>query len=291
MANVLIAYDNRIDEATLSGSTWTTALPLSNLQDKILTKVARASGLSTQLIATWPRPIPIRLVGLIRHNLTALSKIRITLENADGELNKTRSPYWPASPNDWKSAHIGRRFPLRSWEDQDFICGEPRDTARSRFSRISHFDLGKTYSVKRLTIELNDAASTTTKYIQIGRLFVGKAWSPEINYGSGAKIWYENITDKRRALGGTLYTDLRANFRVIQFGLGFLTEDEALGLGLDMQKTIGDSDECLVNLDPDNINFKNQITLMGRVRQLSPLEQSARIDYPWSTGYEIEEIV
>lgn len=275
--SVLIAYDNRTDEGTISGSGWSAELPLENLQNKIITKVARVESSSASLSVSWNNPIPIRVVGLIRHNLTQDATVTITLKSQAGSALYSSSKRWK-----------GRPFALREWEEPDFISGEPRDTFRSRHSRITYIDCGKNFGVKTLTISIS---GNNMPYIQIGRLFTGKAWCPAINYQSGQKLWYEQITDKRRALGGTLYTDLRANYRVVQFGLSYLTQDEALGYAMNMQKNIGDSDECLVNLDPENGVYPDAMTLMGRVRQLSPVEQTARIDYPFSTAYEIEEIV
>jgi len=281
MANVLIAYDNRIDEATLTGgTTWYDTLPRSNMQNKILTKVARTTTDTATFTITWPRQIPVRVLGLIRHNLVQSVTVTAQLYNASNSLLGTFNSRWK-----------GRPWQLRDWIDPDFIAGEPRDTFRSRHSRITYLDFLKTYSVKTITVSITSNAESDNNKIQIGRLFAGQAWTPKINYASGQKLWYENITDKRRALGGTLYSDLRANYRIIQFGLGYLTEDEALGFALDMQKTIGDSDECLINLEPDNGRYPYAQTLMGRVRQLSPIERAARIDYPYSTAYEIEEIV
>jgi hypothetical protein len=282
MSNVLIAYDNRIDEATLSpASGWFGSLPITNMQDKIVTKVARTTEDSTEFDITWPKMIPVRVIGFIRHNLRQEVAITVNLYGQNGTNHLgTFNTRWQ-----------GRPWPLRDWIDPDFISGEPRDSFRSRHSRITYLDFIKTYSVKRLHVSISSNAASDNGKIQIGRLFAGKAWKPAINFQSGQKIWYENITDKRRSLGGTLYTDLRANYRITQFALSFLTENEALGFALDMQKTIGDSDECLINLDPDNGRYPYAQTLMGRVRQLSPIERIARIDAPYSTAYEIEEIV
>ena len=273
----LIAYDNRADEGTMTGEGWSAELPLKNMQNKILTKVARIENQTANFSLKWDRPIPIRVIGLIRHNLSQEATVNIKLKNSANNTIYESSKRWK-----------GRPFIMREWADPDFIAGEPRDTFRSRHSRITYIDCGRNFGAKSIDVSVTEQK---LNYIQVGRLFVGKAWSPKINYQSGQKIWYEQITDKRRALGGTLYTDLRANYRVIQFGLSYLTQDEALGYAMDMQKNIGDSDECLVNLDPDNTVYPYAMTLMGRVRQLSPIEQIARIEYPFSTAYEIEEIV
>jgi hypothetical protein len=288
MSNILIAYDNRIDEATLSGGSWVNSLPLSNVQDRVITKVARTTNRTTesmQFKISLPSVVPIRTVAFIRHNLTVSADMRITLsKNSDLSL--------PLNLPEWVRAYPSRPFILKSWNDPDFFCGEPRDTARSRFSRISYYLLPATVGARYILCEFRDPDTTKTgDYLQFGRVFIGKAWVPEINYAPGQRIWYENVTDRRRALGGTLYTDLRANFRVIQFALPWLTEDEALGFCLDMQKTIGDSDECIVNLEPSNTLFRNQLLLMGRVRTLAQIERSYRFEFPYSTTFEIEEIV
>ena len=51
----IFAYKNFFDSATLSGGSWLAALPLANIQDRRLAKLARSSTDSTadaQLLAT-----------------------------------------------------------------------------------------------------------------------------------------------------------------------------------------------------------------------------------------------
>ena len=76
-SRTLIAYGNRCDEGTLSGGTWLSTLPLANLQNRLIAKVARSSGTTTaatQFDINLGRARRIGMLSLIGHNLTVVQR-------------------------------------------------------------------------------------------------------------------------------------------------------------------------------------------------------------------------
>jgi hypothetical protein len=82
--NVMLGFPNRIDESSLSGGSWLAALPLANLKNRTLGKLARSTDLapaSTWLKMDLGAPRKIRALDLRNHNLSAGAKVRIRASN------------------------------------------------------------------------------------------------------------------------------------------------------------------------------------------------------------------
>lgn len=85
----LIAYPNRTDESTLSNGSWSVALPLSNLQDRNISHVARtndATVASTKFDLVLAKMRLIRVFGIVNHNFSNAATYRI---RASGEASAT----------------------------------------------------------------------------------------------------------------------------------------------------------------------------------------------------------
>jgi len=81
-----IAYPIRSDDATLSGGGWTTAFPLANLKDRLLSRVARSTNATlanTQLAADLGANRAARLISVHNHNLTLSARYRIRGRQAE----------------------------------------------------------------------------------------------------------------------------------------------------------------------------------------------------------------
>lgn len=96
MANITLGWNNRTDSGTLSGGSWQSTLPLSNLQNRQVQKVARstdATTASTQFQIDLGQARPIGVVGLIVHNIGVTGKVRIT--GADSPASFTNLTTFP----------------------------------------------------------------------------------------------------------------------------------------------------------------------------------------------------
>ena len=81
MSNITLAWQNRTDEGTLSGGSWLSTLPLTNLQNRQVQKVARSSAAttaSTQFQIDLGQPRAIGVVALVVHNISVSGYARIS---------------------------------------------------------------------------------------------------------------------------------------------------------------------------------------------------------------------
>lgn len=94
MANVFLAWQNRIDSASLSGGSWSAGLPLANLQSPVIQRVARSSSASTaatQFLVDLGVARPIGVMALIAHTITAPGKVRLMGSDATAALTNLLS--------------------------------------------------------------------------------------------------------------------------------------------------------------------------------------------------------
>ncbi len=85
MANIFLAWQNRADEGVLSGGSWLSALPLSNLQNRQVQKVARSASTATtatQFDIDLQGNKSIGVIALIVHNISVSGRVRFRAANA-----------------------------------------------------------------------------------------------------------------------------------------------------------------------------------------------------------------
>lgn len=81
MSNITLAWQNRTDEGTLSGGSWLATLPLTNLQNRQVQKVARSSAAttaSTQFQIDLGQSRTIGVIALVVHNISVSGYARIS---------------------------------------------------------------------------------------------------------------------------------------------------------------------------------------------------------------------
>lgn len=85
MANLTLSWSNRTDASTLSGGSWVATLPLSNLQNRQIQRVARSTNVavtSTQFQIDLGQARNIGVLALVAHNMAVTSKVRVTGSDA-----------------------------------------------------------------------------------------------------------------------------------------------------------------------------------------------------------------
>ena len=81
MANLTLAWNNRADSSALSGGSWQTTLPLTNLQSRQIQRVARSLNAltsSTQFRIDCGQARAIGVFALVAHSISVLGRVRIT---------------------------------------------------------------------------------------------------------------------------------------------------------------------------------------------------------------------
>ena len=267
MTNLILAYPNRTDEATLSGGSWQATLPLTNLQNRIQAVVARSTDAttgSTQFSIDIGKPRTIDLLALCGHNLSLDATLQvIASELSDFSVllyDSGATTVWPAL---FSSESL-------EWEDGNWWSGQISEELRATYPAnvIRRF----TQIAARYWKVLISDTGNADGFIQLGRLFISPVWSPVVNYDYGAGISWETDTTAERSLGGQDYFDRRAGRRVFRCQLSWLSEKEAYEKAWEFQRTLGTDGEVFVMADPDNVLHETRLSYLGRLRQLSPIE-------------------
>ncbi|RQR37855.1 hypothetical protein [Burkholderia sp. Bp9142] len=305
MANVLLGFPNRTDTATLSGGDWQT--PLSNLQDRRLSRVARSATAlkeATRFDVDLGVPRKVSLFAIVRHNLglNARYRIRVAQDSAfqnviydsaalPGEPSVSAnfalqqysvqgriwSPVWP------------RLFNTASldWEDPNWWDGRLPEEDRKGYPGLVLSVLHEPVFGRYVRFEFLDEGNVDG-YVELGRLFVSQAWTPKNNVTYGAGVGWEFDTTMDRAIDGTAYFDRKTGRRVQTLSLDWLSRDEAFGNVFEMQRAAGIDKEMLFVWDRDDPVNLIRRSFLGRQRKVNPLMLPFLDNY--TNAFEIEEI-
>lgn len=265
-SRTLIAYGNRIDEATLSGGGWNASLPLANLQNRLIAKVARSSNATlaaTKFDIDLGRARRIGMLALIGHNLTVVAKVRIRGDDASDFATPLYDSGWV---DVWPAGMIPPE--LLEWEDDNFWLGTLSDQARAGYQAPFIHRVATLPSLRYWRVEIDDTTNSDG-YIQIGRVFLSDVWQPERGPVIGAAQGMEDTSDVMSSLGGSEYFDLGAKPRGHRLTFPALTKAEAYGRLVDMQNLLGISGEILIDPDYADTENKPRIAFVGRFVSLS----------------------
>lgn len=286
MANVLLAWGNRADVATLSGGSWNASLPLTNLQTRQVQKVARTTNAllaSTQFVADMGSAKSINCVALVVHNMSAAALVRITACSNSGftspEYQSAWIEVWPAGV-----------IPISQleWEDDNFWLGTMTQEARAGYNSPFLHILPSSQFLRYWKIEVNDTFNPAG-YVNFGRLFMAQSWQPLHNMTYGANLGYDDPTEVVTSLTGAEYFDVRGKYRLHKFDLDFLSKEEVHQQIFEMQRLSGTSSEILVVPDKDDSTTFVQRSFVGRLKSISPVAQNHLAYY--TTSIEIKELL
>ena len=284
MSNVFLAYQNRTDQATLTGGTWQASLPLANLKKRLLSQVARstnATKAATQFTAQISQVKFIRTVSLCRHNLGTTAKVRVRLVNTSTTTTVYESGWQDAWPAIWNTVDL-------EWEFDNWWDGRPSADDIASYPSNHIVIAGNGAMANQIIVEIDDE-DNTSGYVQIGRLFIGSGFQPGENMAYGASLSWESRTNVQEAESGAEWFDQKAAFRVARFELPILSEAEAMGGVFELQRIADIHGEVLFIFDPDDTQQKLRRSFVGRLRSLSPIE------YPYfnnnASAFEIKELL
>lgn len=286
MAEIIqIGWRNYADTATLSGGSWASTLPLTNLQRRPLSKIARSTNaLTTSTVISIDMGSSSAIVGKVMlwgHNISQTGTIEITAGTTAGASDIYSSgvlSVWPAlAPEDLE------------WEDDNWWFGTLSDSDVEGYPIRFSADCGDNITARYWKIQITDT-SNADGYVEAGRLWMGPFWSPTINYAPGAGLSWEPRSDEQRSRGGVLYFDQQASVRVFSFQLSAVTDVEAWGTLMELQRTAGNAREVVVIPDPGDAQYGHKRDILGRLRKSDALT-IADIDGWQTAGFEVEELL
>lgn len=282
MANLIIAYPNRSDDAVLSGGSW--QAPLANLQTRLLAEVARSTNLqaaNTQLSIALTKERPALLLALVRHNLSRSATYRLTAGSAADLADLYDSGWLDVWPAIYPQSTLG-------WDSPSWWDGRIAEEDRAGYPANLVHVLSATVFARYWRLELSDA-DNPAGYVEAGRLYLAEQWQPIVNCSWGYGIGWEDKSGVEETLDGVEYFDQRPRYRVARFQLQHMSTDEAYGQAFELQRRQGVTGEVFLLSDPDDAIHRMRHSFLGRVRQLSPIEYASYNRHV--TAFEIKEIV
>jgi len=285
VANLKLGFPNRIDAATVSGGSWQSTLPLSNIKDRRLSRLARSTNAAlanTIINLDLGSAKTVGAVALVTHNLSASALVRVRGDDAADFATPLYDSGWK---NAWPSGVIPAE--LLEWEDDNFWLGTVSAEAIAGYQSPYINNIDSRPVLRYWRIEINDT-SNPSGYVQVGRVFIGDVWSVTNNYSGGAALGLEDSTGIESSIGGEEYFDVKKRFRVFQFSLDDLTDTEAYARVIDLQRLAGISGELLIIPNADDITNGFRRNFLGRLRSLSPMMQ---LNFRIKTAkFEVKEI-
>lgn len=236
--SAVLGYANQIDNSVLSGGNWNTSYPLTNLQNRYLSKAARStnvSALSTVISLDLGSTQRIGVVALVSHNMVVdLGMVRIVAYNDS----------------------------MTTIFDTGFINVYSGSDFSTTFAPVD---------ARYWKIYIDDRYNPAG-YVSIGRIFFGWRFKPTNGLDWNASISVESDTQVKRALGGPEYFEERPNRRVWQGRWSWLDDSEAYNTYLAIMRGTDTSREVYFIEDDADIYYRNQRRFLGRFRTLSPIE-------------------
>lgn len=267
MANLILSYPNRADAATLTGGSWQATLPVTNLQNRLQAVVARSSDATTtntQFKIDLGKSRVIDVLALCGHNFSLEAQVKITASDVSDYSVLTHDSDWFVV---WPALFSTLAL---EWEDDNWWSGQIDEETRASYPANVIYRPVQV-AARYWKVEIDDTANTDG-YVQIGRLFLGSAWQPLVNYDYGWSLGFESDTTVEKALGGQEYFDRRTGRRVFRCQLSWLSEQEAYERAWEIQRQLGHDGEVFVMADPDNNLYENRLAFLARLRQLTPIE-------------------
>ena len=286
MANIFLAWQNRTDEGILAGGSWLSNLPITNLQNRQVQKVARSNGTgasATKFDIDLGSAKSIGVVALVVHNISVTGSVRIT---ASDSVSFTTLYYDSGNVAVWPSGVIPQD--LLEWEDDNFWLGTISPEARAGYNSPYIYRVEGNLSLRYWRVEIDDT-SNSDGYVHIGRLFLSDVWQPTYGPRVGAALGMDDTSAIESSLGGSEYFDTRHRARVYRCDLQAMNSTEAYSRVLDLQNLLGIQGEILIDPDTADTANKPRRAFVGRMRSLSPVVESS--PGLFDTSFEIRELI
>ena len=321
ISNISLAYPNYIDSCTFARETagdFIASLPLANIQNHVLKKVARtkngvtstevtpkAGQISVTFGIVLPKARQIGCVAIARHNLTTNAKVRIRgFYNAD--FTNTALQIAAGATNQFDSGVDYFAYPrIFAPESGAYLFNDPNwwyGTIESEqlhsYTPLVTFYPNENKVCQSLVITIVDNGNADN-FIEFGRVFLGRCVEPKHNpeYGDLSQ-GYVDLTEVQRAGDNTKYFYVKPKMRTVSGVLKHLSKEEAFSGFYDAQREVGLSGELLYAFSkPEysgNINMTTDKNFYARTF-LCNFSELSPIDMPYVNGYatalKLEEII
>ncbi|HYF88968.1 hypothetical protein [Azospirillum sp.] len=235
--NAIFLYWNKADTATVTASS--AALPANRVQDPRPGRVWRATGYASESLTFDHGSAEDMTHGaVVNHNQDANGTIRCEVSNAadfSTHLYDSAVEAWP---------------PVAGFGSDRFgtsLGGYPILTGFADYRPFSLFDFGGTLTARYVRYTFTSSAEAGN--IQVGRIFTGIGYQPEVNFSYG---WSNEWADPSELVEteASFFVIRRQKYRVLRLSLENIPQAEALSALDDLKRIVGKSRDVLVVLFP-----------------------------------------
>lgn len=277
-SNLLMLFDNAADRASIVASSEAEDLVASNLQNHQRSVVWRSAAAGPQWIdiELSAEPWPVSVVALVDHNLGPDGVVRVqcwsdAVNGSDLVADVQVQPW--ASLMGYGSGPFGGGT----------YGGAAPAEFRQAFAPITFIPLPDYVGAQHWRVTLSDPHAS---YLQLGRLFIGRGWQPEINANQGWQIAYEDTTEFLESRGGQRYGNPKSPLRVLSAQLDWLSPAERTELQL-YQSLLGDHTPFITVVRPGETTDRILTSLYGAFQDRSV---AAGIHGVYQTPINIKEV-
>jgi len=285
MANAILAYGNLIDAASLSGGSWLPALPLTNLQDRRLGKIARSTtaGTSdTKFDIDLGSTKLFRVVALVNHNFSLAAQYRVRSSTVPTFASTVDDSGWV---DVWPVIYPFGTLP---WGHPSWWGGRTSAEIIAGYRAPVVYTLPVSSNAQYVRVEISDPTNGVG-YVNLGRVFIADGWQPVRNMVYGASLAWEDRSEVQEGPSGAEFYNPRAAPRVARIALENMSQDEAMATAFEIQRTAGVTQEVFFIWDPADDTHSLRREFLGRLRSLSPIENPG--PDRWRSPFEIKELL
>jgi hypothetical protein len=133
-----------------------------------------------------------------------------------------------------------------------------------------------------------DASGNPDGFLQWGRLYVCKPWQPPNHCNRGVRLLHDEQARRVETEGGASRVARRPRPRVLEFGVDFVSREEMLAEGYEIDSSRGISGDVAVVYDPDSPNL-HKMYLYGTMQSPEPMQEEDGDDF--SHAYKVRELL
>ncbi len=308
MQNMILATPVLSDAAILTGTASSGALGINNLKRMSLKQVYRAASGTAFIQADLLTPQTINLVALMGHSGSQASYARVR-----GSNDKSFSSGYDSGLVNFRSHQVASfssfydpvllSFPMIDvpgylvTEDEDRLITEDGfflihdvsyeedipDRIPLEKSMFMQFFTAQTFRYWRI-----DIVDPLSLYIDIGRLYISKAFQPKTNIEYGINEGIFDPSRKTRTVSGEVIPLERNKWRFVDFSLGYATKEEMFGEIFPIENMRGTTKDVLFVVDPDekeHLQYRSYYGTMANQPISNPMYSL------FSKTFRIEEII
>jgi hypothetical protein len=278
------------DSGTLSGGSWQSTLPLSNIRTQDIMRVARSTSASqahAQFRIDFGTTLTryINLFLLLNHNLTPAGQFRVTLgANADGSSPGYDSTFLDA----WRPVVVFGANPFGGfgWDGTSYPEGFVSPPTIRLKIPTAHRAVGNG-GHRYMHVYLKDTANPAG-FLQVGRLLAGPVWQPEVGADFGISVQWADPSEVTRTSGGRRIAGNDVRYRIARASFRFLREEEAWGFVYEWQR-LGKRREVWFEADYDRADeVGDRRSMYCALADIAPISQPLPARY--ATELLLEEL-